>query len=439
MEPERALNEPSTGGKIFNLSKKYLMFLFFYMMLYEFMDSYTTSYYTAVVSYIQADFQIDNSQFYLIQAVASVGLLLVIFIQNLADRIGRKPMMIIVFFGMGFSAFIMHISHNVFLFTIGFLLSWIFFSSDIWVIIISEEAPADKRARYSYLVAVVGALGAIAIPICRSIFVRESPAVNPSAWRGMNYLAISAMGLALLGFFLKETNAFIEKRKMASAEIKTNKNRSSSTRKALFTPFAFESRSKIIAFMFIGFLLGITAAVISTFEDFLTTLIVTENGGEVSDVTTVIYVVTLGTFVFFGITGILADKLGRKPTLYIYAGINIFFFLLLVLTADLFATAGIFWVFSVFGFFVNGSFWGMFMLSKTFCVESFSTEIRGTSAGWRSLSYALGLILGSLISSGLAVFLELKFMFLLASIVTGLGITILTAKFLPETKGIDII
>ena len=69
--------------------------------------------------------------------------------------IGRKPVMILTFFGMGFASFIMYISQDILTFTFGFFLSWVFFSSDVWVIIISEEAPAEKRARYSYLIAVV--------------------------------------------------------------------------------------------------------------------------------------------------------------------------------------------------------------------------------------------------------------------------------------------
>ncbi len=131
------------------MGKGYLIFLFIYLFLYEFMDSYTTSYYTSVVSYIEADFGIDHSTFYLVQAIASIGLLLVLVIQNMADVLGRKPVLIFVFFGMGFASFILLISPNIMVFTIGFLLSWIFFSSDMWVIIISEEAPAKKRGTYS--------------------------------------------------------------------------------------------------------------------------------------------------------------------------------------------------------------------------------------------------------------------------------------------------
>jgi MFS family permease len=407
-------------------------------MLYEFMDSYTTSYYTSVVSYIQNDFGIDSDIFYLVQAIASVGLLLVVFIQNLADRAGRKPVMIIVFFGMGLASLIMHLSSfagSIGLFTFGFLLSWVFFSSDIWVIIVSEEAPAKKRARWSYLIAVVGALGAVAIPICRTIFIGNS--TEPAAWRGMNYLAFFAMAFALMGFGMKETNAFLEKKREGFVD-KTEKK---ALRKARLTaPFkSVEPRKRMIAFMFIGLLLGIMAAVISTFEEYLNNIIVDTYGGLPEQVNVVIYVATLGTFVFFGITGLLADKMGRKPTIYLYAGTNVIFFIIMAFSADYFASIGAFWIFWIFGFFMNGSFWGMFMLSKTFCVENFTTGMRGTAAGWRSLMYAIGLISGSLISSFLVRFFDLQYLYLLSSALTAIGVTLFTLFFLPETKGLDII
>ena len=422
------------------MGKGYLIFLFIYMFLYEFMDSYTTSYYTAVVSYIEADFGIDHSTFYLIQAIASIGLLLVLFIQNLADVLGRKPVMIFVFFGMGFASFILLISQNIIVFTIGFLLSWIFFSSDMWVIIISEEAPAEKRATYSYIIAFLGALGAIAIPVCRGIFVKVAPSVDPTVWRGMNYLALAAMPLALLGFGMKETVAFKNRKKLRNLPSEGEKeNLVKENRQKLFIPFKTKDKTKLIIFMVFGLMLGMSTAVNSTLEAFFTTNIVEKYNASPDVVTNITYVAVFGTFIFFGITGILADKLGRKTVFYIYFGLNSVFFALMVFFVDPLAESGSYWVFAVAGFFSNGSFWGIFMLSKTFCVESFPTAIRGTSSGWRAFMYAIGLIVGSLISSVLATFMSLGHMYVLFAVLNAIVMVPLIAKFLPEMKGVEII
>ncbi len=416
-------------------TKKYMIFLLVYMVFYEFMDSYTTSYYTTVVSYIEADLQIDHSTFYLIQAVASVGLLFVLFIQNLTDIIGRKPMMIIVFFGMGFASFMLYLSHSVWMFTISFLFLWIFFSSDIWVIIISEEAPAEKRGIYTYIVAGIGALGAVAIPICRSIFVTVAPDVDPTIWRGMTYLGMIAIPLSLLGFGLKETTAFKNRKLTESNETSGWK----SQWKKLIIPFKGEHKTKLFVFMVFGLLLGMGAAAISVIEAFFTDLIVVQNGADPDVVTNIIMVSVLGTFIFFGITGVLADKFGRKNVFYMYFTLNVISFIVLVVFAESVAVSGSYWILMIAGFFENGSFWGIFMLSKTYCVENFPTNIRGTCAGWRSMMYAVGLIVGSLISSQLATFLSLGTIFLIFIILTAVVMIPLIAKFLPEMKGVNII
>lgn len=415
-------------------SQKYLIFLMLYMIFYEFMDSYTTSYYSTVVSYIEADLGIDHSTFFLIQAVASVGLLLVLFIQNLTDIVGRKPMMIIVFFGMGFASLMLFLSNSVVTFTLGFLLLWIFFSSDIWVIIVSEEAPAEKRGVYTYIIAGVGALGAVAIPICRGIFINVAPTVDPSVWRGMTYLAMVAIPLSLLGFGLKETSAF-KNRKLVSKE----KVEWRSEWKKLLLPMKSEHKTKLIIFMIIGLLLGMSAAVINLVEPFLTNLLVVENGAEPDVVTNILMVSVIGTFIFFGMTGVLADRLGRKNVFYLYFTLNILSFIVIVVFSDSLAVSQSYWVFMIAGFFENGSFWGIFMLSKTYCVENFPTEIRGTCSGWRSMMYAVGLIVGSLISSGLATFMPLQWMFLLFMGISAIVIIPLIAKYLPEMKGINIV
>ena len=133
------------------------------------------------------------------------------------------------------------------------------------------------------------------------------------------------MGLALMGFGMKETKPFLKKK----LESTSDKSEIKDLRRARFTaPFKLKtSRNKMIAFMIIGFLLGLMAAAISTFEDFLTTTIVDSGLGTPEQVNMVIYIATLGTFVFFGITGVLADKMGRKLTIYLYAGLNLVFFL----------------------------------------------------------------------------------------------------------------
>jgi len=417
-----------TGSPFATFTRPYLIFLFSYMMMYSFFDTYTTSYYSVVVSFIQADFGIDHSQWYSIMAVASLGMFAVLVIQYLTDVVGRKPMMMVVFFGMGFASLILFMSKTVTGFTVGFFLLWMFFSSDIWVILMAEEAPKEKRARYTYLVSFFGALGAIAIPISRDIFITSEASTDPSLWRGMTYLAMAAIPISLLGLRMKETSAFKQRKTLHQSEKKGGGFGK------LKEPFAAETRMRVIAFMIIGFVFGLSTAAYSTLEAYLSEFI-----KDVNVITNIFYIATIGTLVFFGITGILADKIGRKVVLILYVAINFTMLLLIVLAAPSLVEGGNIIPIYIIAFLMNGSFWGAFLMSKTFCVECFPTNIRGTSSGWRSFCYAFGIASGALLSSALAKSLSLGTIYLIFSGIGMVIIPILVKRFLPETRGLEIV
>ena len=86
----------------------YLVFVIFYMCLYEIMDSYTTTFYPMVVSVVTDDLGVNLSEYYSALSIASLGLFGVFIVQFLADVIGRKLILIIVFFGMGLGSFYSH-------------------------------------------------------------------------------------------------------------------------------------------------------------------------------------------------------------------------------------------------------------------------------------------------------------------------------------------
>lgn len=80
----------------------------------------------------------------------------------------------------------------------------------------------------------------------------------------------------------------------------------------------------------------------------------------------------------------------------------------------------------------------MFTLLKVYCVECFPTEIRGSASGWRSFSFAIGFTIGSLISSGLTVYLSLGNLYIVLAIWAVILIPLLVWKNLPETKAKDL-
>ncbi|MCP4762458.1 MAG: MFS transporter [archaeon] len=443
-------NVEQNGKKdIVKRSGKYMIFLMIYLILYEVFDTYTTSYYSAIVSFICEDFglQLNDPDYDFAIAIASIGLYLAIFIQMLSDKIGRKPMIIVAFFGMGMSSWLLGLSESIGSYTFALFLMYLFFSSDIWVIVISEEAPTDKRAKYNAIIGVFGMFPSVLIPILRDLI---DPVENN--WQIMTYFAIIAMPLAFLGLFLKETQAF---KVMKQNKNSTSKYSKDNILKSISKPFTEKNRIKIFVFILAGFILGMNFAGYQTVEMLLTDTIknLSFNWSDsfwgifgIDDYTSYISFAILmsggSSVIFFTLTGILAEKFGRRFVMYIY---NVIFFLSALeiwFVIEFFSILPI--MVSTMGimsgyFFFNGSFWGNGKILSIFTLESFDTEIRGSVSGWKSLAKALGLTLGALFTGLLRSTIPIHLVYVIYAGFLVSFIPILTKKYLPETKGKDLI
>ncbi len=404
----------------------YMIFLVFFLILYDAFDTYTEQAIKSVISYIKLDFSISDSQWYTILAIASIGLFAVIGIQYLTDIVGRKPMIIVVFFGMGLASLLTSLSRTAAQFTIAYFLLWMFFSSDIWIIIMAEEAPEAHRGRLMILIPWVGVFGFLIPPIIRTALI-----TTPDTWRMINIVAYLAMPVALLGFFLKETPIFMENKSIIR-ESGRKKFSSKVLVSTLTTPFSSAYRMKTVVFILLGFTQGIYFAGTTTIEVFLTYHI-----QDPDTVSTVYLIATGGILILMLIVGFLVDITGRKKMFFILFGVNIIGNVAFVYLTPFFMSISQPYLIAPFALLAVGSFGVGYLITKNFCSESFPSQIRGTSTGLRAFSYALGTTLGAFLFSGLAIILSLGTIYLICSIIVALTIP-LVAKFLPETKGIKL-
>ena len=407
-------------------SKRYMMFVIFYMILYESFDTYTCSYYFNIASYVQVDFGINNSIWLFMLSIASTGYFFSIIMHFLADKIGRKPIMIIVFLGMGISSFLLGFAREPISFTIFLFFMYIFFTSDIWGIIMSEEAPKDKRAGYSSIILVIGMVFSTSILFIRMFLIYPDPS-NPArqTWENMAFFGGLAIPLALLGFFMKETPAFKKIRQDKADSTKFSKENIINTLKK---PFEGNNRMIVITFILIGFILGLFFANAHSLEAVLS-LQFGEDNYNIA-----MMIGGLGSVGAFGLTGLISDKIGRKNTVYLYCVI----LFTATTIASIFIEISFFWGIAILSFFTNGFFWGLGSITRLFALESFDTDIRAYASGWRSFSYALGLTIGLAISGTLAMFIPLHVIYVIMAIGLIIGIPILTRRYLPETKGKDL-
>ena len=386
-------NSTSSSG---TRSKRYMMFLVFYMICYEIFDTYTCSYYLAINSYIYADFGIGPTIWYFMIAIASIGYFFAIIMQFLADKVGRRPMMFFMF---------------------------IFFTSDIWGIAMSEEAPPDKRAKYTSFILAIGIIASVSIPIIRDFFIYPDPSGAPrQTWENMAFFGGIAMILAFLGYFMKETRAY---EKMKENKIGSTRFTKENIRNTLIKPFQGKNRNIVLVFIVVGFILGINYASLHSLE------------GLVSDVfyqdlwNIALYGAGAGSLFTFAMIGVLSDKIGRKKVLYFYAITLFLATIFIFISIETLSIPLI--MFSVF--LMNGFFWGLGSISRLMALESFDTDIRAYGSGWRSFSYALGLTIGSALSGLMTLVLDLHYIYIINALAIIILIPVLVWKYVPETTG----
>lgn len=414
----------------FERSKSALLYMIIVLMFVEILDTYCTLYPTVIPSKVIAEFlsnypeNVANSIFAFCIAIASIGTYFVLLNQYLADRKGRKILLAITVFGMGISSLLLATATNLIQYTIYLFMLYIFFSSDIWTIYISEECPPEKRGQWNAFILMGGIGGALLLPIFRSIFITETAA----NWRGMTYFAIFlGIPLSLLILFtFRETQKFQEMReKRASGE------QMPKLKENLKVLFKSARRKELIVILIVSLIAGLNYVFFRLVEAYFAS-----SGMSESDINIVIYFAAVSVILGYLITGIAADKWGRKPLLYIYGvlspisiiivafGINFSGVMLIIIVG---IGTGIAYI----------TLQGIRIVARLITVEITPTDARGTGSGLRSLISAIGTTLGLFISSALIYFFGLAFTFIVISL-PHLLILPLTYLYLKETKGIDL-
>ncbi len=411
-------------------SKFALFYMIIVLMFVEILDTYSTLYPTVIVSKVIAEFLSDRPEnvaasiFAFCIAIASIGTYFVLLNQYLADRKGRKILLAVTVFGMGISSLLLATATNLIQYTIYLFMMYIFFSSDIWTIYISEECPPEKRGQWNAFVLMGGIGGAILLPIVRSIYVTETAA----NWRGMTYPAIF-IGIPLSILILltfKETQKFEEMRDKRALGEKMPKF--SENMKVLFKS---ARRKELIVILIISFIAGLNYVFFRLIEAFWA-----NSGMSDSLINTMIYFVAISVILGYVITGIAADKWGRKPLLYIYGVLSPISIIIVVYGVNF---SGVFLIIivGVGAGLAYITLQGIRIVARLMTVEIVPTEARGTGSGLRSLITAIATTSGLFISSALIYFYGLAFTFIVISL-PHLLLLPLTYLYLKETKGIDL-
>jgi MFS family permease len=406
-------------------TKRYFIYMIFILMFVEILDTYTTNNLNVVVSEISAEFfpysanDAAIAYYQLFLSIATLGMFFVVINQYLTDKFGRKLILVITIFGMGFFSLLIALSTNIYMFTIFLFFMYFFFNSDIWVIFINEESPPKKRAFYTNLVLIGGVVGALLIPFFHSIILN---------WRGMTYFAI-ALGIPLsfiIFFTFKETSKYQEF-KISTETLQRSTNNFKGNLKIIFTS---SRKSQYIVILIISLIVGLNNLFILVGEDFLSNSSLSKD-----DVDLIIWIMGIASIIGYLITGIIADKYGRKPLLYIYS--ILFPTSLLIVVFGINLPEGALIVVALGAGLANLCYWGFRILISIVSLEIVPTETRGTGTGVKSLVAASGVTIGLIISFFITFSSGLALSFIVLSMLFLINIPLIF-KYLKETRGINL-
>ena len=418
------MTEPNDKNSI-ERSKAYFMYMIFIIILVTILDTYITMFPVVIPSKIIEEFLSDyptnvaTSIYALCVAIASIGMYMILLNQFLADRVGRKLMLAITVFGMAGSSLLLITATNIVQYTIYLFMLYVFFSSDIWLIYVNEESPSDKRAFWTNIVLVGSLVGAVLVPIFRFIFITETS----SNWRGMALFPIIMgilLGLIIL-FTIKETSKYEQIKEGKIKDIKPSFREN--VKKLKFSQFYL--------ILFLSFLLGLNFAFFSLGESLVSnSAYLNEN-----DINIIVLMMALGSVIGYLTTGLLADKIGRKPLLYIF---SIIFPIAIIFTImSLNSPNNTLILVCIGASLANLSYWGLITITGIITIELIPTEARGTGSGVRGLFRAAGITSGLLICALITYFYGLAISLVLLSVF--IFITPPLVYFiLKETKGVDL-
>ncbi|MBD3228987.1 MAG: MFS transporter [Candidatus Lokiarchaeota archaeon] len=394
-------------------NKYYFPLLIIFLCFNDIFDSYATNYPNSIGSFIELEFVVSHSIFLIAVGIASIGTYFVFLNQYLSDLFGRRILLFAILIGIGVSSFIISISQNIIQYTIGLFLLYVFFSSDIWTIYLSEQASEKHRGKYISLILVFGAVGgALTVPLFRTFLIPNF------GWRSMTWFAFLAIPIAFCTFIFKESKVY--------RDLKRDKRKGPSIfnldnfRKI----FGMKMIKSTLTVSFLGFFIGFNYVFLLSGEPYLV-----DRGLDASGIDLIITMIAIGAIIGYILAGVISDYMGRKPVIYIFCMLGTPGILMVIL--------GNYFIITIGAFIVSIAYWALFVTSRQIAIEIYSTDIRGAGAGFRSLLFAIGTTIGAFWTSFLLQFIGLGWSFFVNSIFLILMIPFVYF-FIKETKGIKL-
>ncbi|MBR5410494.1 MAG: MFS transporter [Clostridia bacterium] len=326
-----------------------------------------------------------------ISLIGYVLALLAPFYKSLADRIGRKPLFAMSALGMALSLLVIFICKSYPVFLIGSFMLSFFIGSDIQILYVLEEAPKEKRATVYSLLKGLGGLSSVAIPAMRATLMEN----DPTKWRNV-YLLPGLFGLAvtvLIVLFVKETHVFLDKRISTLQGRRTPEAapdasaKKTEARAGIVPAIRYIWRHKDLrTLILIKMLFDAAIIAMTNYESIMYRANMTTE-----DITTAEFYYP---FLYCGaviVSGFLADRIGRKKTVFLFGLISAASFVLFIVSANGLwhpAVVGL-----GYGLYLGGYWIGRDYM-EIISTEMVPTHIRASIIGAEGLLVYIGMAVG---------------------------------------------
>ena len=418
MLPETPATAPDDGG---HRPDGYLRMLLVLLVSAAFFEGYDISILALLLPNIQSTFQVSEAVLGLTRIPIEMGLFAAFFVTRLADRVGRRP--ILLWSVVGYTVFTAAtaLSWDIWSFAFFQFASRVFLGAEyaVGITMVVEEFPAHRRGRALGTMLTFNALGTIAVAVLLLGNVQE----GPLEWR--TFYLVGLVPLIALAFFrrrLQETRRFVER-----------KGHLHDDEADFLEPWKPQYRRNLVLVGLLHMLRSIPLFGSTAWWAFYAER---ERGFSAMDVA--IYIGLAYGFGCIGyyVCGRSMERWGRRPTALVYFVGGIVFGMLLFQVSGKALSFVALMLAVFFGL-------GMAPLMGAFATELFPTRIRGQAAAWvRNWFEIAGFVLGPALVG------------VLGDHATGaignIGDTVtllfvlqiptvwLVLKYLPETKGMEL-
>ncbi len=189
----------------------YLRLLLALLASAAFFQGYDLSVLALLLSSIQETFDVSEATLGLSRVPIELGLVVAFFVARLADRVGRRPLLLWSVLGYTLSTALTVVSWNLWAFTLFQFGSRVFVGAEfvVAVTMIVEEFPADRRGRALGVLLAWEAAGTIAVALLLAAGLENTTL----GWRSFFLIGlVPLVGLALWRRRLRETPRFVAAR-----------------------------------------------------------------------------------------------------------------------------------------------------------------------------------------------------------------------------------